>query len=71
MTVVPFQVHHHYLKKNFHQGKNMRILPAVEPNGSPGIAVIVDSRPVLVLCQEHALRLSDGVIDALEARSRT
>jgi hypothetical protein len=67
MTVTPFQVHRHHLKRNRHQGESMRILPAIEPNGNPGIAVIVDGRPVLVLSQEHAIRLSDSVIDALEA----
>lgn len=67
MIPSPFNVHGHHLKKNHDQGEDMRNLPALEPDGAPAVAVIVHGRPALVLSQKHALRLSSGVIDALEA----
>jgi hypothetical protein len=66
VIVARFQVRAENVNRNHRDGRNLRVVPAVEPDGSAAVAVLINGRLLLVLNQQHALKLSDGVVDALE-----
>lgn len=57
--------------KNHRDGERLRVVPArLNRDRQPaeaGVAVFIDSRVTLVLTTDHAIKLADGIVDALES----
>lgn len=59
--------------KNFRDGEQLRVVPARlnrdRQSAEAGVAVFIDSRVTLVLTTAHAIKLADGIVDALEGEA--
>lgn len=66
MSVVPFKIQPRNVGKNMWEGRSLRILPAVQPDGSPAVALFLADRLLLVLHQEHAISAANRIVDVLE-----
>lgn len=56
--------------KNYRDGENLRVVPARlnrdRQSSEAGVAIFINHKVTLVLTTAHALKLADGIVDALE-----
>lgn len=59
--------------KNHRDGEQLRVVPARlnrdRQSSEAGVAVFIDHKVTLVLTTAHALKLADGIVDALESET--
>lgn len=61
-------------EKNYNDGENLRVvksrmlyLEGGKRGTAPGVVVFVNDRVTLALTEDHALKLANGIADALES----
>lgn len=69
----PFTAWWQHYSKNYQEGQALRVVPARlnrdRATADTGVAVFIGKQVKLVLTEEHAYKLANGITDALEATS--